>query len=160
MLWPLLLERVPEELAPIVHLMESQHAGVEALLAEIAALLPRRGASDAATPRAGPARRRCTTTCTATSPSTSTPRSSGCCRSRRARVTQEEWDRMGEVGRAGTPRKERSLVFGMFAYDGDPEVVALMLAEAPGRRCAWLVPRLGAARTASHALKVYGTATP
>jgi iron-sulfur cluster repair protein YtfE (RIC family) len=39
LLWPLLLERVPDELAPIVHLMESQHGRVEQLLDEITPLL-------------------------------------------------------------------------------------------------------------------------
>ncbi len=39
LVWPLLLERVPEELAPIVHLMESQHGRVEQLLDEIGPLL-------------------------------------------------------------------------------------------------------------------------
>src|SRR5688572_12682127 len=31
LMWPKLLERVPEELAPIVHLMESQHERVDVL---------------------------------------------------------------------------------------------------------------------------------
>ena len=49
LLWPVLLERVPEELAPIVHLMESQHAGVEGALARISDLLPQwRGSADPA----------------------------------------------------------------------------------------------------------------
>ena len=48
LLWPVLLERVPEELAPIVHLMETQHAGVEGTLATIGELLPRwRATADA-----------------------------------------------------------------------------------------------------------------
>ncbi len=41
LLWPLLLARVPDELAPIVHLMESQHGRVDALLTEIGELRPR-----------------------------------------------------------------------------------------------------------------------
>ena len=41
LLWPKLLDRVPEELAPIVRLMEAQHGQVDALLAEIGDLRPR-----------------------------------------------------------------------------------------------------------------------
>jgi hemerythrin-like domain-containing protein len=157
LLWPLLLERVPEELAPIVHLMESQHAQVDAIQAEIAGVLPRWRASAEAEDR---------------------ERLAGLCdrlylhlaehldaeeerllplaaRS----VTQEEWDRLGEEGRRGTPRSEMSLTYGMFAYDGDPAVVAGMLAEAP-----WpvrlLVPWLGRRAFRSHAVRIHGTATP
>ena len=41
LLWPLLLERVPEEMAPLVHLMESQHARVDVLLETIGEMVPR-----------------------------------------------------------------------------------------------------------------------
>lgn len=157
MLWPLLLERVPDELAPIVHLMESQHTVVEGLLAEISSLLPRWRADAAPEARDRLAElyddlhrnlvehldaeeQRLLPIATRT-------------------VTQEEWDRMGEEGRDSTPRSELSLVFGMLAHDGDPEVVALMLAKAP-TPVRLLVPRLGRRAFRRHALKVHGTATP
>ena len=157
LLWPLLLERVPDDLAPIVHLMESQHERVETLLAEIGPLMAtwRGGAGagerdrlaglyddlyvalaehlDAEEQRLLPIASRC--------------------------VTQEEWDRMGEAGKAGTPRKHMSVVFGMYAYEGDPEGLALMLADAP-LPVRWLVPRLARRAYAKHALRVHGTATP
>jgi hypothetical protein len=41
LLWPRLLERVPEELAPVVHLMESQHEQIHEHLEQTLALLPR-----------------------------------------------------------------------------------------------------------------------
>ena len=41
LLWPLLLQRVPDELAPVVHLMESQHHGIEEALRQVDALRPR-----------------------------------------------------------------------------------------------------------------------
>jgi hypothetical protein len=69
-LWPLLLERVPEELAPIVHLMESQHERVDGLIEEISGLLP--GWTDTADAATGA---RLADRSTSTSSSTSTPRS-------------------------------------------------------------------------------------
>lgn len=38
-LWPLLLARAPKEVDPVVHLMEEQHQGIEALLGEVGARL-------------------------------------------------------------------------------------------------------------------------
>jgi hemerythrin-like domain-containing protein len=157
MLWPMLLERVPEELAPIVHLMESQHEHVDRLMDDLDPLLTswRQHARaddrdrlatvldalyvhlvehlDAEEQRLLPIAAR--------------------------NLSQEEWDALGEVGRSKVPRKERSLVFGMFGYDGDPEVLASMLADAPAP-VRWLVPRLGRRAYARHAARVYGTATP
>lgn len=157
LLWPLLLERVPNELAPIVHLMEAQHGRAEQLLEEIAPLLAqwRRTAGvterdrlaelydelhvalaehlDAEEQRLLPIAART--------------------------VTQAEWERMGEAARAGTPKAQQFVVFGMIAYDGGPEGVALMLQGAPGP-VRWLVPRLGARAYRRHALAVHGTATP
>ena len=78
-LWPLLLQKVPDELAPIVHLMESQHAGVDAAITGIAETggrsAPRR------CPPTATAWRACSTTCTPPSSSTSRPRRPACCRS-------------------------------------------------------------------------------
>ncbi|HSU02141.1 MAG TPA: hemerythrin domain-containing protein [Nocardioides sp.] len=156
-LWPLLLERVPDELAPVVHLMESQHERVDGLVQEIGVLLPgwtRDGDAatatrladlfdtlyvhlaehlDAEEERLLPLAARC--------------------------MTQAEWDEMGEVARREAPRKEGLLAMGMFQHDGDPEVFALMLADAPGP-VRWLLPRLTRRAFRRHALAVHGTATP
>jgi hypothetical protein len=74
-------------------------------------------------------------------------------------VTQEEWERMGEAARAGTPKDKEFVVLGMIAYDGGPEGMALLLHAAPAP-VRWLLPRLGARAYRKHALTVYGTATP
>ena len=157
LLWPLLLERVPDELAPIVHLMESQHARVEALVEEIHALLPgwtrdadaasaRRLADlfdtlyvhlvehlDAEEERLLPIAARS--------------------------VTQAEWDEMGATARREAPRRESLLALGMFQHDGDPEAFALMLGDAPPP-VRWLLPRLARRAFRRHSLAVHGTATP
>ena len=157
LMWPKLLERVPEELAPIVHLMESQHERVDGLIQQIDALLPsfRETADaevrdrladlldtlhvhlvehlDAEEERLLPIAART--------------------------MKQEEWDAMGEAGRSGLPRKEMALTFGMYQYEGDPQVIAKMLAEAPPP-IRWIVPRLSKRAFAKYAVRVHGTPTP
>jgi hemerythrin-like domain-containing protein len=157
LMWPKLLERVPADLAPIVHLMESQHERVDGLIQEIGTLLPtfREGAAtevrdrladlldtlhvhlvehlDAEEERLLPIAART--------------------------MTQQEWDEMGERGRGGTPRNELSLVFGMYQYEGDPAVLAEMLADAPPP-VRWIVPRLSRRAFRKYAERVHGTPTP
>jgi hemerythrin-like domain-containing protein len=157
LLWPLLLERVPDELAPLVHLMESQHATVEALLAEIGTVLPAWSARAAAADRDRLAdlherlylhlvehmdaeEERLLPIASRT-------------------VTQAEWDAMGEAARSRTPRSQSLLVLGMIVQDGDPEIVGLMLSSAPAP-VRWLLPRLGRRTYRRHARAVYGTPTP
>ncbi len=157
LLWPRLLDRVPAELAPIVHLMESQHERVDALIQEIGTVLPTFRATadlesrdrladlfdtlhadliehlDAEEDRLLPIAART--------------------------LTQAEWDEMGEAGRDGTPRKELALVLGMYQYEGAPEAIAQMLAEAPAP-IRWVVPKLSKRAFRKHALRIHGTATP
>jgi iron-sulfur cluster repair protein YtfE (RIC family) len=157
LLWPLLLERVPDDLAPIVHLMESQHGRVDSLLSRIDSLRPRWQTSADADigheladsydelyvalvehlndeeTRLLPLAARC--------------------------LTQQEWNALGDRARSEGRRREMALVFGMLQYDGDPEVIAGMLASAPPP-VRWLVPRMARRAFRRHALAVHGTATP
>jgi hemerythrin-like domain-containing protein len=157
LLWPKLLERVPEELAPIVHLMESQHERLDALLQEIGGVLAdfRSRAHvetrdrladlfdtlyahlvehlDAEEERLLPIAART--------------------------LSQAEWDEMGEAGRNGTPREELALTLGMYQYEGDPGAIAQMLAEAPAP-VRWVVPKLSRRAFRRHALRIHGTAAP
>jgi len=157
LLWPKLLDRVPEELAPIVRLMEAQHGQVDALLAEIGDLLPRWAATaepadrdrlaelfdqlyvhlaehlDAEEERLLPIAARA--------------------------VTQAEWEEMGERARQNNRRSELALTLGMIQYEGDPAVIAKMLAEAPAP-VRWIVPRLSRRAFRRHAMTIHGTATP
>lgn len=157
LVWPLLLARVPLELAPIVELMQSQHERVDALLREsdaaatgwlraaggperdhLADVLDTLHASlaehlDAEEQRLLPIAARC--------------------------LSQAEWDAVGARARAGTRRGEQVLTFGMIQHDGDPEVVTRMLsgAPAPVRR---VLPVLARRAFRRRALLVHGTATP
>ena len=157
LLWPKLLERVPTELAPIVRLMESQHGQVDALLGEIGEVRPRWAATadpadrnrladlfdqlyvhlaehlDAEEERLLPIAARA--------------------------VTLAEWEELGVRARQDQGLAEGVLVFGMIDYEGDPAVVAQMLAEAPAP-VRWLVPKLGRRAFRRRALVIHGTATP
>lgn len=155
--WPLLLERVPDELAPVVHLMESQHERLGGLLEEVDRLMPRWSADasgedrdrlaavldeayvhlvehlDAEEQRLLPIAARA--------------------------MSQAEWDRIGDEARRRAPRRDTPLVVGMFEYEGDPEVLAVMLSDmpAPARRLLLWWARRAFRR---HALLIHGTATP
>ncbi|SDR72486.1 Hemerythrin HHE cation binding domain-containing protein [Nocardioides scoriae] len=74
-------------------------------------------------------------------------------------LTAAEWHAIGEHGAASTPKPALPLVFGMFAYEGDPVVLKAMLASAP-LVPRLLVPRLAPSIYARRAAKVYGTRTP
>ncbi len=157
LLWPKLLARVPDELAPLVHLMEQQHAMVEQLLDEIAGLLPgwRARAEAHARDRLAELHDRLYVHLVEHMDAEEERLLPLASRT----VTQEEWEEMGAAARAGTPRSRMLLVLGMIVHDGDPAVVATMLADAPAP-VRWLLPRLAHRTYRRHAQRVYGTATP
>ena len=74
-------------------------------------------------------------------------------------LSAAEWRQLGEQAMAELPQHNLPLVFGMFMYQGDPDVISSMLAQAP------LVPRLlmpvlGPKIYARYARRVHGTAKP
>jgi iron-sulfur cluster repair protein YtfE (RIC family) len=157
LLWPLLLERVPDDLAPIVHLMESQHGRVEQLLGDITPLLEHWRRTAAAAERDAMAQLY-DELYVALAEHLDAEEQRLLPIAARS-MTQQEWERMGEVARAGTPKDQQFVVLGMIAYDGGPEGVALLMHGAPPP-VRWLVPRLGTRAYRRHAMRVYGTATP
>ncbi|GIL36843.1 hemerythrin domain-containing protein [Phycicoccus sp. DTK01] len=74
-------------------------------------------------------------------------------------LTEAEWHAVGAAGAAGVPRSALPLVVGMFAYEGDPEVLATMLRSAPLVPRV-LVPRIAPRVYARRALAVHGTTRP
>lgn len=157
MLWPLLLERVADDVAPVVHLMEGQHRVVDALQTEVAEVLPRwRERADAATrERIAALLDRLYVHLVEHLDAEEQRLLPLAARA----VHQAEWDAMGEIARRRTPRGELPLDFGMLAHDGDPEVVRGMLAAAPPP-VRVLVPWLGRRAFRAHARRVHGTPSP
>lgn len=74
-------------------------------------------------------------------------------------LRETEWVEIGRRADASIPREERALGFGMLQYEGDPDVLASMLAPAP-RLVRLLVPRLASRAYRRHAIAVHGTPTP
>jgi len=157
LLWPLLLARASIDVSPIVDLMESQHHEVATLLARIE---PHRAqwayTADASNrDELGVWYDQLAVALTGhldDEESRVLPVAAAC-------LTQSEWDSLGDAGRRGPRRSERTLVFGMMQHDGDPRVVATMLGAAP-KPVRVLVPRLARRAFRKHSLAVHGTATP
>lgn len=76
-----------------------------------------------------------------------------------AHLTQAQWAAVGQAGAASVPKSKLLLVFGMFAYEGDPDVVTEMLRSAPPpvRR---IVPAIAPRVYARYAKRIHGTARP
>lgn len=74
-------------------------------------------------------------------------------------LTAAEWRHIGEEAERRQDRRDRTLAFGMLQHEGDPAVLASMLATAP-LPARLLVPRLARRAYRRHATAVHGTPTP
>jgi hypothetical protein len=155
LLWPRLLERVPEELAPVVHLMESQHAQIHDHLEQTAELLPRWRAGATAVERdrfaaAVEAHVEAHTEHMAAEERHVLPLAA-------RSVSEAEWAELGERGLRKIPFGFLPTAFGIMRHVGDPEVVAADLAKAPLPIRVWL--RLAADRAFRRYAAKVGIAT-
>ena len=149
-LWPKLLDRGSEEVAPVVHLMESQHESLGKLITEIATAL------DAWRSSAAPKRREAL----ADALDRMIPVLYEHMGSEEQRtlpivekyVTAAEWEEMVQSGWGTIPPANRLLVVGMVMYEGGLELVPPEARSTLGE----LAPRV----FASHSIRVHGTATP
>ncbi len=122
LLWPRLLERVPEQLAPVVHLMENQHAHIHDHLEQTAALLPA-----VARWRDGRRARRLAAAVEALVDALVEHMAAEerhllplAARS----VSEAEWAELGERGLRKIPFRFLPTAFGIMRHVGDPAVVA------------------------------------
>lgn len=76
-----------------------------------------------------------------------------------ALLTQAEWDAVGEAGAAAVRRRDLPLLFGMFAQEGEPAVLAQMLSAAP-RLARVVIPPVAARAYARRTRRVHGTPRP
>ncbi|MFE2540954.1 hemerythrin domain-containing protein [Actinacidiphila glaucinigra] len=153
LLWPKLMARASEDLAPALALMEKHHAQIDGLLVECSSAMARWRKRATASDRdqlaaALRALGELLTEHLAVEEAEVLP-------SVDQYVTETEWHELGDHAINKLPKKKLPIVFGMLASLAEPEVVTLMLASAP------LVPRiimpvLGPRAFASHAKKVYG----
>jgi hypothetical protein len=157
LLWPKLLERGPAEIASAVHMMESHHESIEQANGEIAAALTgwRRDASFPHREALAAALDRLIAVLvehTALEEQHILPLAE-------KYVTAAEWQELGAHAMGEVPKKHLPLAFGMAMYEGDPEVVQAVLAQAP-LIARLLMPVIGPRAYAAHARRLHGTATP
>ncbi|GAA3521531.1 hypothetical protein GCM10022234_16790 [Aeromicrobium panaciterrae] len=157
LLWDKLAARVPEELAPLVELMESQHENVAVLLDGCPPLVQqwRKTAShvdgshladhlaalvealcehlDAEEAHVLPIMAR--------------------------HIRQDEWDEFTERGMESIPKKLLLTGFGMMLYEGDPDALALEIAKLPAPLRP-LLPFLARRAFRTYAKRIHSTPTP
>ena len=157
LLWPKLLERVPAEIAPMVEMMEAQHATVADLLAKTVTLRADwRKDADAA--RAAELAAIYTRLHDALVEHLDAeeqhvmPLVEAC-------ITHKEWAKIGKAAQRGTPLKDGPRMLGMLAYDGDAQVIREMLGAVPGP-ARGMVLKMARRAYAKHATRVHGTPTP
>ncbi|MFG1703622.1 hemerythrin domain-containing protein [Nonomuraea sp. M3C6] len=157
LLWAALLERVPGELAPLVHVMQSQHEHVAALLDQAHGALEtwRR---TAATPDGEALAEILSSLCTALFEHLHAEETHLLPIMAR-HITAEEWEEFTAQGMSSIPKRLMFLGFGMMLYEGDPEVIGIEMRKlpAPLRR---LLPPLGRRAFRRYARRIHGTPTP
>ncbi|MFE0632168.1 hemerythrin domain-containing protein [Streptomyces sp. NPDC058864] len=154
-LWPLLHQRGGEEAEDVVPVMERQHHRIEAANAEVLRLLP----GWRATARGGRELAEAFEGLEATLLEHMAMEEERILPLAEKYVTAAEWRRLGEHSLEKSAKKTLPLAFGMAMYEGDPEVVKAVLAEAPPV-ARLLVPVIARRRFARHAARVHGTPTP
>lgn len=157
LLWPKLHQRVPERLNTAVTSMEHQHETIHALLDDVSGQLP------AWTGHAGTEDRdRLADTLARLAIALDehlTAEEQQILPLAAEHLEAAEWQALERDGIDSLPKAQAALAFGMLMYEGDPEVIALMLGRAPAPArllMPWLAPRT----YARHARRVYGTPTP
>ncbi|MFD3537569.1 hemerythrin domain-containing protein [Streptomyces sp. NPDC058664] len=157
LLWAVLLERVPSELAPLVHVMQGQHERVADMLEESEAKLAiwRRTASRSDGDALAQA---IDNLCTALFEHLQAEETHLLPLMAR-HITSEEWEEFTAQGMSSIPKRMMALGFGMMLYEGDPEVVGLELQKAPGLVRA-VLPPLGRRAFRRYARRIHGTPTP
>jgi hemerythrin-like domain-containing protein len=156
-LWPMLQQRVPDELAPLIALMQTQHAGIDQAVQDTRRLSSQWRYTTAQRDRDDLAQTlgrlyELLVEHLDAEEQRVLPLAAGC-------LKPAEWGQLGRQGMAGVERRRRPLIFGMYAYDGDPAVLAKIVARAP-RLLRVIMARLGPRMYAGYARRVYGTPTP
>lgn len=156
-LWPKLLDRGREEVAPMVQVMESQHQSLHRLLGEVATATTAwrdNASSEQAQTLAGTLDRLL-------------PQLDEHLRTEEERVlpliekfiTAAEWAMMAADAPGGMSQEQLIVTFGMVMYEADPELVEAALSLLP-EEARSVVREMAPRAFASYAERVHGTATP
>jgi len=129
LLWPVLLQRVPGELASVVHLMQSQHEAMHEALDEASALVPqwRSNPTSEASRRLADRVEHLVVLMDEHLQDEEKHLLPIAART----VTQPEWDAIADHNVKAVPLSKVPVAFGLFMQIGDREVVAQALANAP-----------------------------
>jgi iron-sulfur cluster repair protein YtfE (RIC family) len=156
-LWPKLIERGSEEVAPVVQAMERQHARIERLTVQTLAALGEwcldasagwRGLlADVLDGLSGELREHMGIEEQFVLPLAE------------KYVTAAEWHAMAGATGDGLPPGQMSLVFGMTLYEANPEVIEKTLSRLPSEVRVMLEEQ-GAREFSAHSVRIHGTPTP
>ena len=157
LLWPKLHERVAADIAPVVSLMEQQHERIHAANDRVVADLARWRVGASETDREALAAGLDEVDAALVEHLAAEEEQLLPIAARH--LTPAEWGQLGEEGMGGLKKRQLPLVFGMLQYQGDPEVIAMMLSHAPAP-ARLLMPFLAPRAFRRYATRVHGTATP
>jgi hemerythrin-like domain-containing protein len=157
MVWPRLHERCPADVAPLIDIIAAQHREIDVALRSLRALTERWRGSAAEGAR---------DTLAAAAAALPAPLSQHLDLEEAkvlplidAYLSEPEWKAVVAAGAANVAKSKLPLVFGMTLYDADAEMLEIMKSAIP--KAMWLVfAPLGRRAYASHAKRVFGTATP
>lgn len=156
-LWPRLVERAGTEAGPVVRVMEEQHRAIDTLLDDVRAGLAQwRGTADTAQGEAlaeaiGRLRERLVEHL-AVEEDLALPLVE-------KHITAAEWGQMLADAAGDVAPEQASLIFGMMAYEADPDTVRAIIAQMPPD-VSGMIGNLASQAYAAHAQQVYGTAAP
>jgi hemerythrin-like domain-containing protein len=156
-LWPRLLERGPEDIDPIVHVMESQHADIDKALSEIE--VARKAWRDSATSERGEDMAAALDRLSPLLDEHLSMEEERVLPLIEKYVTAAEWDRMGQDAVAGIPLESLALMFGMTIYEAEPAVIEKVLSNLPEEARPQMLES-GRQAFAAYSERVHRTATP
>ena len=156
-LWPILLDRGPEEITPIVHVMEGHHDQIDRLASQIAAVLAGWRASADAT--AGESLAEALDRLIAVLDEHLGMEEERILPVVADHVTTAEWDEMSRAAGAQVNPALAPVGVGMLMYEGDPEVVEVDMARMPPE-VREAMKKIAPQAYEAHSLRVHGTLPP
>jgi hypothetical protein len=155
--WPRLLARGPDEAAPVVAAMESQHKELDAVLAEVTAGLA--GWRETADPEHGAAVADAAGRLSRLLNEHLTEEEERALPLMEKYITEAEWNQGVEEGVAAADQEQATLFLGMMMYEGDPGAIKDVISHMPPQAQP-VIAGLAAKAFARHSELVYGTQAP